>query len=286
MNTTRPEIVSEINALRARTREWRRADETIALVPTMGALHDGHLALVDHAKAIAKRTVVSIFVNPKQFAPTEDFATYPRTFESDCEKLAQRDVDVVWAPTPQIMYPDAFATTITLNGPALGLETEFRPAFFSGVATVCCKLLCQVQPDFAIFGEKDYQQLLVVQRMAADLDLDVNIVGHATVREADGLAMSSRNAYLSERERAIAAQMYQVLGSMGAALAGGVQPDVAEAEARQALIVAGFDKVDYVAVRDRATLQPWRPAQGGAARILAAAWLGQTRLIDNIPVSI
>lgn len=277
-----PDVISQIAPLRARTRDWRRAGETIALVPTMGALHDGHLSLVEQAKAEAKRTVVSIFVNPRQFAPQEDFSTYPRTFETDVEKLAALGVDVVWAPVAEVMYPNGFATTVSTGGPALGLETDFRPDFFAGVATVCCKLFCQVLPDVAVFGEKDYQQLLVVRQMARDLNLPLEILGVETVRESDGLAMSSRNAYLSAGERETAAQLNKVLCDIANDVGAGKDVAGTLANAREKLIAAGFAKVDYVELRDGETLAPYDPVAGRTGRILGAAWLGSTRLIDNI----
>ena len=208
-----PKIAKTVPALRRALAQWRAAGETIALVPTMGALHDGHLALVRLARRRANRVVVSIFVNPAQFAPTEDFSTYPRTFAADVAALAEQKVDLVWAPgSVEVMYPKGFATRIVPEGPATaGLEDAFRPDFFKGVATVVAKLFLQTMPDIAVFGEKDYQQLKVVSRMARDLDLPLKVVGAPTVREADGLAMSSRNVYLSPDERAAAPVLYRVL---------------------------------------------------------------------------
>ena len=208
-----PKIAKTVPALRRALAQWRAAGETIALVPTMGALHDGHLALVRLARRRADRVVVSIFVNPAQFAPTEDFSTYPRTFATDVAALAEQKVDLVWAPeNVEVMYPKGFATRIVPDGPATaGLEDAFRPDFFKGVATVVAKLFTQTMPDIAVFGEKDYQQLKVVSRMARDLDLPLKVVGAPTVREGDGLAMSSRNVYLSPDERAVAPVLYRVL---------------------------------------------------------------------------
>lgn len=280
-----PKVFTTVADLRAEVAKWKHAGERVGLVPTMGALHDGHMALHTHAKSIAERTVVSIFVNPTQFAPTEDYSRYPRTFETDIARLTEAGCDAVWGPTPEAMYPPGFSTEIHMEGPAAGLETDFRPHFFRGVALVCCKLFTQSQADFAVFGEKDYQQLAVVRQMADDLDLAIEIVGHPTVREADGLAMSSRNAYLTADQRAIAPQLAQIMTSTIHELANGKPIRECEAAAVQLLTSAGFSPVDYVAIRDANTLTevddnevtPGRPL-----RILAAAWLGKTRLIDNL----
>ena len=209
----RPKITRTVATLRRAVAAWRGRNETVALVPTMGALHDGHLSLVRLARRRADRVVVSIFVNPAQFAPAEDFSTYPRTFGADLALLAEENTDLVWAPASvAVMYPDGFATRIFPEGPATaGLEDAFRPDFFKGVATVVAKLFTQVMPDIAVFGEKDYQQLKVVTRMARDLDLPVRVIGAATVREPDGLAMSSRNVYLTADERAAAPVLHRVL---------------------------------------------------------------------------
>lgn len=249
----------------------------------MGALHAGHLELVRAARANADRTVVTIFVNPTQFAPTEDLEAYPRDRDADLAKLAELGVDAVFAPGGEEMYADGFATTISIAGPALGLETDCRPHFFQGVATVVAKLLIATQPDIAMFGEKDYQQLLVVRRMVADLGLPVDIVGLPTVREADGLALSSRNVYLSPVERAVAPRLYAVLRETAAAVRAGTAPDAAVKAAHDALTAAGFT-VDYVALRDAATLAEVSDTQSESLRLLAAARLGTTRLIDNIAV--
>ena len=262
---------------------WRRAGETVGLIPTMGALHEGHLELVRLARRRCTRVVTSIFVNPTQFAPTEDFSKYPRTFEDDCRKLETVGGDLVWAPTAPEMYPEGFATRVTPAGAAEGLESDFRPHFFGGVATVCCKLFTQVGPDIAVFGEKDYQQLAVVTQMVRDLNLPLEIVAAQTVREADGLAMSSRNRYLSPDERTRAVTINRVIVAVAAAVP---QGDAALAAAlgdgRAALAAAGFGPIDYVEVRDAATLKAWDRASGRPARVLAAAWLGKTRLIDNV----
>src|SRR5271154_4829987 len=229
-----PVIVRTIPALRRVLDGLRVKKATTALVPTMGALHDGHVSLVRLAKRRAKKVIVSIFVNPTQFAPTEDFGSYPRTWKSDVAKLATEDVDLIWNPDVKTMYPEGFATRIVPEGPAVaGLEDRFRPHFFGGVATVVGKLFTQVRPDFAMFGEKDFQQLRVVTRMAGDLDLRVKVVGSRTVRERDGLAMSSRNVYLSPEERLKAPTLYRAMkesarrlragDDVAAAMAGGAE---------------------------------------------------------------
>jgi pantoate--beta-alanine ligase len=279
-----PPIVTTLAQLRGSIAAFRRAGETVALVPTMGALHSGHLNLVKQAKAQCKRVVVSIFVNPKQFAPHEDFDRYPRQMADDAAKLALVAPDLIWAPTPDEMYPDGFATSIEVKGAALGLETDFRPHFFGGVATVCCKLFSQVTPDIAIFGEKDYQQLTVLKQMVRDLNLPLTIVGATTVREADGLALSSRNAYLTPAERQIAPALHQALQDLAKAVRAGSHIEKATDLATQAVLTAGFAKVDYIAVRDAQTLAELSAVGTAPARILAAAWLGKTRLIDNIGV--
>jgi pantoate--beta-alanine ligase len=277
-------IAANLVQLRALLDPWRKAGSRIALVPTMGALHEGHLALVRQAAASADKVVVSIFVNPAQFAPHEDFGRYPRAFESDKEKLERTGaVQLIYAPDVRDMYPEGFATKISLDGPASGLETAFRPHFFTGVATVVAKLFTQCRPDFAVFGEKDYQQLLVVRRLSRDLDLGVDVIGVPTVREADGLALSSRNAYLNTDQRKVAAHLNRVLLSVGVSARQGVPIAQAEAEGAAALIGAGFDRVDYVAIRDAETLVPLRAIER-PARVLAAARIGSIRLIDNRPI--
>jgi pantoate--beta-alanine ligase len=276
-------IVSDIGALRAQLAAWRAEGARIGLVPTMGALHDGHLSLVGATLAAADKVVVSIFVNPTQFAPDEDFETYPRTLDRDAGKLAASQAALIFAPAAREIYPPDFATGIVVGGPAKGLESDFRPHFFAGVALVVAKLLIAVAPDIATFGEKDYQQLLVVRRMARDLGLPVEIRGAPIVREADGLAMSSRNAYLSAAERAIAGKMNLVLKLACEALREGRAVAAAEEAGKQALIAAGFDTVDYLAVRDDETLAP-PTERNRPARVLAAAKIGRTRLIDNMAV--
>ena len=270
--------------LRAITAGWRRAGDTIGLVPTMGALHEGHLELVRIAKRRCRRAVVSIFVNPAQFAPTEDFDTYPRTWESDLAQLATVGCDLVWSPERLEMYPDGFDTRVEPKGAALGLETDVRAHFFGGVATVCCKLFTQVGPDIAVFGEKDYQQLCVVRQMVRDLNLPLEIVGAETIREADGLAMSSRNRYLTPAERTKAVTIHRVIQEIAATVARGQDPTAAVSEARRRLAEAGFRQIDYVEVRDARSMQAVSATSTAPKRVLAAAWLGTTRLIDNVAV--
>ncbi|HEX5959442.1 MAG TPA: pantoate--beta-alanine ligase [Hyphomicrobiaceae bacterium] len=267
--------------LRSQVHDWRAAADTVALVPTMGALHRGHLDLVRLAKARCRRAVVSIFVNPAQFAPHEDFDRYPRDEAGDLAKLAAAGCDLVWAPERSEMYPEGFATRIVPGGAAEGLESDFRPHFFGGVATVCCKLFTQVGPDVAVFGEKDYQQLCVVRQMVRDLNLPLEIVGVPTVREPDGLALSSRNAYLTPAEREVAPLLHRVIDDVARVAATRADVTAAIAEGRSALERAGF-KIDYLEVRDAETLQAATPGAGRRLRVLVAAWLGKTRLIDNV----
>jgi pantoate--beta-alanine ligase len=276
-------VLRTVPPLREQVRAWRDAGDTIALVPTMGALHRGHLDLVRLAKARCRRAVVSIFVNPAQFAPHEDFDRYPRDEAGDLAKLAGVGCDLVWGPDRSVMYPDGFATQIVPAGAAEGLETDFRPHFFGGVATVCCKLFTQVAPDIAVFGEKDYQQLCVVRQLVRDLDLAVEIVGMETVRDADGLALSSRNAYLSAEERKIAPLLNGVIVKVAEAAAERGDITAAIAEGKAVLEAAGF-RIDYLEVRDAEALEPAEPGARRPLRVLVAAWLGKTRLIDNIGV--
>ncbi len=277
-------VIRDLDALRRQTAAWRKAGESFGLVPTMGALHEGHLDLVRLAKSQCARAVVSIFVNPAQFAPHEDFDRYPRDEAGDLAKLKRVGCDLVWSPDRSVMYPEGFATRIVPAGAADGLESDFRPHFFGGVATVCCKLFTQVGPDIAVFGEKDYQQLAVVRQMVRDLDLPLRIVGLPTVREADGLAMSSRNAYLSPEQRAIAPVLNRVITQVAEAAASGDVIAAAVAGGKADLEAAGF-KVDYLEVRDAVTLAPLTTDPDGPLRVLVAAWLGKTRLIDNIGVA-
>ena len=263
---------------------WRKAGLRVALVPTMGALHAGHLALAREARGRADKVVVSIFVNPAQFAPHEDFARYPRDFEKDRAMLeGQGTADLIYAPVLREIYPQGFATKVVVEGPSAGLEGDFRPHFFSGVATVVTKLFLSCRPDFAMFGEKDYQQLLVVKRLTKDLDLGLKVIGVPTSREEDGLAISSRNAYLTAEQREVAAHLNRVLRKVAERARAGVSIPQAEAEGAAQLLGAGFDRVDYVAVRDAQTLAPMGTLSS-PARVLAAARVGGVRLIDNMAV--
>jgi pantoate--beta-alanine ligase len=277
-----PRLVRTLPALRRAVARFRAARETIALVPTMGALHAGHLSLVRLARRRAKRSIVSIYINPSQFAPGEDFLSYPRDLDADRAALAGTGADLIWGPSTETMYPDGFATRIMPGGPALaGLEDKFRPHFFAGVATVVAKLLLQCRPDIAVFGEKDYQQLKVIAALARDLDLPVKIVGGPIARERDGLALSSRNAYLSAPEREKAPLLYRALAACADRIGRGVKPALALDEGRTALAQAGF-VVDYLEARDAETLQAIETRKDGPIRLLAAARLGTTRLIDNL----
>jgi pantoate--beta-alanine ligase len=280
----RPLIVRTVPVLRLAVDNLRARKATVALVPTMGALHDGHVSLVRLAKRRATKVIVSIFVNPTQFAPTEDFGSYPRTWQADVAKLAAEKVDLIWHPDVKAMYPDGFATRIVPEGPATsGLEDRFRPHFFGGVATVVGKLFTQCRPDVAIFGEKDFQQLRVVTRMAGDLDLGVKVIGSRTVRERDGLAMSSRNVYLSPQERRVASELYRAMKESVARLKAGEEITPAMAAGAEIITAAGF-ALDYFEVRHAETLAPVAAVGDGPLRILVAAKLGKTRLIDNIAV--
>jgi pantoate--beta-alanine ligase len=280
----RPRVVRTVPALRRALAPLREAGETVALVPTMGALHAGHLALVRAARRRADRVVVSIFVNPTQFAPHEDFASYPRRFAADLAVLAEAKADLVWAPARPEMYGDGFATRIVPEGAALaGLEDRFRPHFFAGVATVVAKLFTQVAPDAALFGQKDYQQLRVITRMAKDLDLPVKVVGVPTVREKDGLALSSRNAYLTPAERIAAPVLYRVLKASAASIGKGAPIAKVLAEGRRTIRRAGF-KLDYLEARHAETLALAASRKDGPVRLLVAATIGKTRLIDNVAV--
>ncbi|CAN5299239.1 pantoate--beta-alanine ligase [soil metagenome] len=279
-----PIVARTLPALRRALATLRGRKATLAMVPTMGALHDGHLALVRLAKRRADKVVVSIFVNPTQFAPTEDFGAYPRTFKADLAKLSAEGVDLVWNPDAKIMYPPGFATKILTEGPATaGLEDAFRPHFFGGVTTVVGKLFTQCRPDFAVFGEKDFQQLKVVTRMAGDLDLGVKVVGLATVRERDGLAMSSRNVYLAPAERAAAPALYRSMKAAAKRLKAG-EDIAAVMDAGAADITAAGFALDYFELRRAETLAPVSSAKDGPLRLLVAAKIGSTRLIDNIGV--
>jgi pantoate--beta-alanine ligase len=278
----RPAIVRTVADLRQQVAAWRSAGERVAMVPTMGALHEGHLSLVRLGLETCDHVVASIFVNPAQFAPHEDFDAYPRGEGRDAQLLGEAGCELIFAPDVSVMYPPGFATKVTVEGVSGPLEGEKRPQFFGGVATVVSKLLIQCGPDVALFGEKDYQQLLVIKRMARDLDLPVEIIGGPTVREADGLAMSSRNAYLSAEERRTAALVPTVMADAVDALRGGVAAEAVEAEAVARLEAAGFGPVDYVQAHDGETMERLGPGPvGNGARLFVAAWLGKTRLIDN-----
>jgi pantoate--beta-alanine ligase len=276
-------IARTVADLRAAIAAERTKGRTLGLVPTMGALHEGHLSLVRTAKQRCAFAVATLFVNPKQFAPHEDFERYPRNEAGDATLLASAGCDLLYAPERSVMYPDGFATSVLVSSVSTTLEGQMRPHFFGGVATVVTKLLLQALPDAAFFGEKDYQQLLVIKQFTRDLNIPVEIVGCATVREHDGLAMSSRNAYLSADERRIAARLNVVLHDAIKTMRTGAPVDAVEVEACRHLAAAGFTSVDYVAIRNADTLQPIA-SLSEPARILAAAWLGKTRLIDNMAV--
>ncbi|MGP9811162.1 pantoate--beta-alanine ligase [Rhodopseudomonas sp. NSM] len=279
-----PVVARTLPALRRALDDLRRRNATVALVPTMGALHDGHLSLVRLAKRRATKVVVSVFVNPTQFAPHEDFGSYPRTWKADVAKLAAEDVDLIWNPDVKTMYPEGFATRIGVEGPAVaGLEDRFRPHFFGGVATVVGKLFLQVRPDVAVFGSKDFQQLRVVTRMAADLDLGVKVIGAPTIRERDGLAMSSRNVYLTPEQRAVAPTLYRAMKETAKLLKAGKSAEAALAAGAKMIAEAGF-ALDYLEARHADTLAPVRSIKDGPIRLLVAAKLGKTRLIDNVAV--
>jgi pantoate--beta-alanine ligase len=279
-----PRVVRTLPALRRALARLRQAHRSIALVPTMGALHQGHLSLVRMARRPARAVIVSIFVNPAQFAPTEDLASYPRNLDADLAALAGSGAELAWVPTTATMYPSGFATRIVPGGPAsVDLEDKFRPHFFTGVATVVAKLFMQCRPDVAIFGEKDYQQLKVIASLASDLDLPIKILGAPVVRERDGLAMSSRNAYLSAPERALAPTLHRVLRDCAGKIAQGADLASAIAQGRAAIERAGF-VLDYLEARHAETLAPIGSTQDGPVRLLVAARLGRTRLIDNVAV--
>lgn len=278
------QIIRDADALKRELDALRADGATIAFVPTMGALHDGHMALVAEAKLRADQVVASIFVNPTQFAPTEDLSVYPRREATDAALLDAAGVAILWAPDVGTMYPDGPEATVKAGSASEGLDGAARPGHFDGVATVVARLFDQVRPDVAIFGEKDYQQLAVIRQLVQGLKLPIEIVGIPTQRDADGLALSSRNAYLSEEERTAARALPRALGEAAAAIQAGA--DIAESldKARARLEAAGFDPIDYVALHDAETLAPMavldRPA-----RLLAAARMGRTRLIDNLPVT-
>lgn len=279
--TTLP-IVRSVADLRGVVAGWRKGGLSVALVPTMGALHEGHLSLVRLAKAKADRVIVTLFVNPTQFAPHEDFDTYPRSEAADVALLQEAKCDLLYAPTAEVMYGPGFATSISVSGVSAPLDGLARPHFFGGVATVVAKLLIQAGPDVAIFGEKDYQQLQVIKRMVADLDLPVTILGAPTARAKDGLALSSRNAYLSPAQRKVAGQLNVIMAKAAEAVARGGAISDAESQGYAALLAEGFDRIDYFEFRDATDLSRLGPGPAdGEPRLFAAVWLGKTRLIDN-----
>lgn len=278
----RPQVVETVSDLRSVVRDWRKQGLSVAMVPTMGALHDGHVSLTRVALGRADRCVVSIFVNPTQFAPTEDLDKYPRQLAADLDRLADAGVQLAFTPTAADMYPQGFDAKVVIGGPSAGLETDFRPTFFEGVATVVAKLFLQTLPDCAIFGEKDYQQLCVVKKLCRDLDIPVEIIGAPTVRDGEGLAMSSRNAYLSPAELAVAQQLNKILRQAAQALQLGANAQETLENAHQQILAAGFGAVDYIEARESDTLASWRRDRDG--RILVAARLGATRLIDNVEI--
>jgi pantoate--beta-alanine ligase len=277
-------IIREKEELRAAVAALKAGGGTIAFVPTMGALHAGHMALVEEARRRAGHVVASIFVNPTQFGPDEDLARYPRREASDAKMLEEAGVEILWAPDVATIYPDGPETSVAAGPAGRGLDGDSRPGHFDGVATVVARLFEQVAPDVALFGEKDYQQLLVVRQMVAERALPVEILGLPTQRDADGLALSSRNLYLTDEERRAARALPRALGEASQAIGEGRPAGEALARARDALARAGFDPIDYVELRDAETLAPVERPQR-PARLLAAAWLGQTRLIDNLPVA-
>ena len=274
--------LDSIPALRSFVKDARKSGKTVAFVPTMGALHNGHIELVRQGLARADICIPYIFLNPKQFAPGEDLAAYPKTLDADLEKLRAANADAVYLPRVDDVYPDGFVTKIMLGGVALPLEGEHRPVMFEGVATVVAKMLLQCLPDIALFGEKDWQQLQVIKQMVRDLDIPVQVMGIPTVRDENGLALSSRNAYLSADEYNIAIKLNKILAVLAADIKSGESIAMSEETARIALRDAGFDGIDYVTARDAETLLP--PQKGANLRILAAVRLGKARLIDNIPL--
>ncbi|WP_101340188.1 pantoate--beta-alanine ligase [Cereibacter azotoformans] len=278
-----PTVLRSVAELRAHVADWKAAGATVGVVPTMGALHDGHLSLARRARAACERVIVTIFVNPRQFNNPADLEKYPRTEEQDAALLAQVGVDAIFAPPPEEVYPRGFATTVSVTGVSEPLEGAHRPGHFDGVATVVAKLFGMTRADRAFFGEKDWQQLMVVQRLVADLNIPIAIEGCPTVREPDGLAMSSRNIRLSAEGRARAPALCRAMQAAAAAMRGGLPVPEALAQARSEVLAAGFDTVDYLELRTADLLLPMERLEG-EGRLLAAATLDGVRLIDNIPV--
>ena len=277
------EVVRTIAELRQHTSRWRIAGQTIGLIPTMGALHNGHLSLIKLAQGKCDRVIATIFVNPRQFLPNEDFDEYPRNEESDIQILIEMGVDLLFAPkAPEMYQPDA-STTVVISKLTDCLCATSRPGFFDGVGTVVTKLLIQALPDLAIFGEKDYQQLLVIKRLTRDLDIPVEIIGAPTIREADGLAVSSRNVFLSQTNRETASKVFEILKKTATAIALGNDVLVACEEARSELMLAGFSEIDYFEARHSETLELIQNFEN-SGRLFAAVWLGPTRLIDNLEI--
>ena len=277
------EVVRTIAELRQHTSRWRIAGQTIGLIPTMGALHNGHLSLIKLAQEKCDRVIATIFVNPRQFLPNEDFDEYPRNEESDIQKLIEMGVDLLFAPKTSEMYQPGASTTVVISKLTDCLCATSRPGFFDGVGTVVTKLLIQALPDLAIFGEKDYQQLLVIKRLTRDLDIPVEIIGAPTIRGADGLAVSSRNVFLSQTNRETASKVFEILKKTATAIAQGNDVLVACEEARSELILAGFSEIDYFEARHSETLELIQNFEN-SGRLFAAVWLGPTRLIDNLEI--
>ena len=277
------EVVRTIAELRQHTSRWRIAGQSIGLIPTMGALHNGHLSLIKLAQGKCDRVIATIFVNPRQFLPNEDFDEYPRNEESDIQKLIEMGVDLLFAPkAPEMYQPDA-STTVIISKLTDCLCATSRPGFFDGVGTVVTKLLIQALPDLAIFGEKDYQQLLVIKRLTRDLDIPTEIIGAPTIREADGLAVSSRNVFLSKANRETASKVFEILKKTATAIALGNDVLVTCEEARSELMLAGFSEIDYFEARHSETLELIQRFEN-SGRLFAAVWLGSTRLIDNLEI--